>query len=67
MGCQCYQIDGPFIDADPNCALHGTEAMEREERADDIEARLSRLEKENEELKQKVKRLEAKVFRSRKK
>ena len=61
MSCQCFQIGGPFIGADPNCAHHGTEAMERENRTDNIEERLARLEKENEELKQKVGRLEARI------
>lgn len=23
MGCECYQIGGPFISEDPNCPLHG--------------------------------------------
>lgn len=27
MSCQCYQIGGPFIKEDPDCALHGHEAQ----------------------------------------
>ena len=31
MTCECYQIGGPWITYDPNCAEHGDEARHREQ------------------------------------
>lgn len=32
--CQCYTIGGPFIDADPDCAVHGDDAQSRDRAVD---------------------------------
>lgn len=32
MGCQCYQIGGPFIAEDPDCPAHGREAQREAQR-----------------------------------
>lgn len=63
--CQCFQIGGPFIGADPDCPAHGTEAQAEKARQQEADARdeqayqalLARLEA----LEAKVARLEAKL------
>ena len=30
MGCDCYQIGGPFIAEDPNCPAHGQGGLQDE-------------------------------------
>ena len=32
-GHRCFEIGGPWIDADPNCPFHGYEAQAKEKRA----------------------------------
>lgn len=44
MSCQCYQIGGPFIAEDPDCAVHGSAAGQRER---DVEALKLRAQAEN--------------------
>lgn len=39
MGCQCYQIGGPFIAEDPDCPAHGRDGYEA--RFDRLESQLS--------------------------
>lgn len=41
--CECYQIDGPFMGADPNCPAHGDGGMH--ETIQKQAARIERLEK----------------------
>lgn len=55
--CDCYIIGGPWIAEDPNCPVHGREAVRereaKEQEADEMEARIVDLEtriKELEEL-----------------
>lgn len=42
--CQCYTIGGPFIGADPDCAVHGDDAQSRDRALD------SRLDELHEEI-----------------
>lgn len=43
MGCQCYQIGGPFIAEDPGCPAHGTTAQAEREQHEDLAARLDKM------------------------
>lgn len=47
--CECYQIDGPFIGADPNCPAHGDGGMH--ETIQKQAARIERLEAALREIK----------------
>ncbi len=62
MACDCYQIGGPWIGADPNCEAHGTEAVAERKRQEDREAekdaRIEALEREVASLKERVAKLE---------
>lgn len=48
--CDCYLIGGPFIGADPNCPLHGTEATLKDKDFQELMDRVSTLEKELEKI-----------------
>lgn len=41
MSCECYKIGGRFIAEDPDCLVHGREAVEERER---VEKRIRDLE-----------------------
>lgn len=41
MSCQCYQIGGAFIGADPDCPVHGNEAVSSEEQINELRSALS--------------------------
>lgn len=72
MGCDCYKIGGPFIDVDPSCPVHRPGGLRDQEEAReafefDIKEELAALRRENEDLKARLKRLESRVFHTRKK
>ena len=52
--CDCYVIGGPFIAEDPDCPVHGREAVrkleEDEERFSALEKRVATLESDVEDL-----------------
>jgi len=50
MGCQCYQIGGPFIAEDPDCPAHGTDGYAP--RLEKAEEQIAELRAEIEALKQ---------------
>jgi hypothetical protein len=42
---KCYEIGGPWIEADPNCPVHGSGGTEEQERSrESLEERVSILE-----------------------
>ena len=49
MYCECYQIGGSFIGADPDCPAHGTDGYQ--EQLDDAQTKVDQLNKEVERLK----------------
>jgi len=49
MGCECYQIGGPWIAEDPSCEAHGQGGLQ--EQLNDAEAEISRLRDEIVQLK----------------
>lgn len=48
MGCDCFQIGGPWIAEDPNCPAHGKGGLQEE--LDDAMEEIARLREENAEL-----------------
>ena len=42
--CDCYQVGGPFISEDPDCPLHGSGSIGREDRIEEIVRRAGALE-----------------------
>jgi len=48
MGCECYQIGGPWIAEDPNCPAHGRGGLQ--EQLDDAESRLQAVTAERDAL-----------------
>lgn len=61
MSCECYQIGGRFIGADPDCYEHGDHAREREEELDQLRTELAELKAEKDLLKAQVERLELRL------
>jgi len=41
MGCECYQIGGPFIAEDPNCEIHRQGGLQ--EQVDELQEKNRRL------------------------
>ena len=71
-GCErgCFTIGGPWITADPNCPIHGTEALRRErheseetqatdERFRALEARVEALDEQHESDQETIRDLSA--------
>jgi hypothetical protein len=49
VSCECYQIGGPFIAEDPNCAVHGRGGLNDE--IEELREENARLRKELERVK----------------
>jgi len=59
MGCQCHQIGGPFIGADPSCPRHGDGGTaELEDTIDSLRYEIEQLKKDNKDLQERVLKLE---------
>lgn len=53
--CECYQVGGPWIEADPDCPIHGRGGLwehqrEEEQRDADMETRILTLEEKIKDL-----------------
>lgn len=48
MPCQCYQVGGPFVAEDPDCAAHGVGGYR--DQLDALEDRVARLEQQIRDL-----------------
>lgn len=42
MSCQCNKIGGPFIAEDPDCAVHGVAATQRDREVEELKSRAQR-------------------------
>lgn len=60
--CDCYKVGGPWVAEDPDCPVHGREAQMRqewqEEKEQEMEGRIQRLERQIVGLHQRIKALE---------
>ena len=55
MGCECYQIGGPWIAEDPNCAEHGRGGLR--DQLNDAESQLRVVTAERDALQAKLEQL----------